>query len=1181
MAQSMQPTRSSRYQVSSVSPLGAQDFFGPGQPQWPYGPPGQIGRTLDYPVGENIRIQPRQQESLTYFDLVQLADNHDVTRLLIETRKDQMEGLESHIRPKGSTGKKGLNAHQQHRIDATEDLLRNPDGQNTFETWQRMILEQCLVIDATSIYIDRSEPETGTKFRPIDGATIKRVIDGRGNTPLPPDPAYQQIIKGMPAWDYSTDELIYFPRNKRVSRLYGCSPVQQLYITINMALRRQASVLEYFSEGNIPDAFATVPDSWNSQQIVDAQMAFDSLYSGNTAMRRHMKFLPGGTKYYPTKEITLKTEFDEWLARIACFAFSISPSWLAKSTNRASAQTIAEAAVIEGLLPLMRWFRSLMNYIIQHPSCLNQHDLEWAWDEWDDADPDVRDKILDRKIRRGQISINEGRAADGDDPTPGGDVPMIYMGSGPIPVKLAAAQKTLPGAAPPGGPPGSKPIQGPAPKPNGRPDNLGAPQKRPPNQKGAALEGQDPFSVTKLPSFGQIFNEAEIKVQNTLSDVLEEMRSKVATHIERAVSGSITRADEKPPKPGPLPNLEGIPAEDVAVFEAAYEAITTADLDGFEAVIDPIADALLSVGQDALSQAVIAVISVEMDGAGVIANANPKVIAFAERRAAELVGKRILADGTLVDNPNAKWSITQATRNMLRDTIRNSFESGLGIRGLAKEIENAYEFSHERAMTIARTECLPPDTLVDGAVIRAVFRRWYEGDLIKIKTCDGRSFSATPNHPMFTKRGWIGAGQIKDGDYLICDLGQKNISQNSYVNNSPTTIGEIYNTLSTIGIMERNFCLPVDFHGDGQKGQINIFRSHRALPIGDFAPLFEPIVKSILSPSNMVRAPLCSFCGCLLAINQASCICDGAQNYSFFFQTISNLLNSRIKEITQRIKRFPSKISLFNYITRQIMAELVMLTPKFIEEFASSTAASHNPSFPYAGGDTIYSNSKLFGNLNNAHTTQVKLDMVQSISVTRYEGHIFNLETPFGYFTISNGLFTGNTIMAHNQGALAGYVTAKAAGVPMQKSWLTASGCCDVCEANEKQGAIELEEAFQSGDDAPPGHPNCRCTLLPVISKTEKADYYDAEQPYTVHDRDQPRGAHDAHQAHTDFDEEFHYHEEGDPNFTPSGRDARREQPFRPGRGVPRHSGRNRRRQRPELELDGASIGSRRQTLKE
>jgi hypothetical protein len=55
-------------------------------------------------------------------------------------------------------------------------------------------------------------------FEIIDGATIKRILNADGRTPLAPEPAYQQIIKGLPAVDYHRDELLYKPRNPRSQR---------------------------------------------------------------------------------------------------------------------------------------------------------------------------------------------------------------------------------------------------------------------------------------------------------------------------------------------------------------------------------------------------------------------------------------------------------------------------------------------------------------------------------------------------------------------------------------------------------------------------------------------------------------------------------------------------------------------------------------------------------------------------------------------------------------------------------------------------------------------------------------------------------------------------------------------------------------------------------------------------
>ena len=47
-----------------------------------------------------------------------------------------------------------------------------------------------------------------------------------------------------------------------------------------------------------------------------------------------------------------------------------------------------------------------------------------------------------------------------------------------------------------------------------------------------------------------------------------------------------------------------------------------------------------------------------------------------------------------------------------------------------------------------------------------------------------------------------------------------------------------------------------------------------------------------------------------------------------------------------------------------------------------------------------------------------------------------------------------------------------------KKSWITDLMPCIVCIANLEDGEIDMDEDFESGDDAPPAHPNCMCSLM-------------------------------------------------------------------------------------------------------
>jgi len=72
------------------------------------------------------------------------------------------------------------------------------------------------------------------------------------------------------------------------------------------------------------------------------------------------------------------------------------------------------------------------------------------------------------------------------------------------------------------------------------------------------------------------------------------------------------------------------------------------------------------------------------------------------------------------------------------------------------------------------------------------------------------------------------------------------------------------------------------------------------------------------------------------------------------------------------------------------------------------------------------------------------------------------------------------TISASNQGALQAY---DQSGVVEEKEWLAETDACDICLDIALQGAVPLHSSFSGGFDVPPAHPNCRCTVLPVIEK--------------------------------------------------------------------------------------------------
>ena len=425
------------FKLSYAAPGQGSGWFGPGAPMPPAAPPEVRGRAWDFPVGYNLNTASRAYEPTSFEMLRRLADGYDLLRLVIETRKDQVARMNWTVRPREGRP-------DDDRTAALIAWLRKPDGLNGWGDWLRMVLEDVLVIDALSLLKRRDYAGHLLALEPVDGATIKPLIDDWGRIPEPmlragetewPD-AYQQILKGLPAVTYTANDLLYRPRNRRVNRVYGYSPVEQVMTTVNIALRRQVGTLEYYTSGNVPDSLIGVPDTWTPDQIAAFQNHWDSLFEGNQARRRKAKFVPGGVAktFIQTREPELKGEFDEWLARVVCFAFSTSPQALIRQMNRASADTQKEIAEEEGLAPLLDWVKGLIDDVLADD--LGAPELEFAWAEDAQIDEAKQAEILRGKASAGLMTLNEVRARDGldPDPSPAANQLMVLTGAGYVPI---------------------------------------------------------------------------------------------------------------------------------------------------------------------------------------------------------------------------------------------------------------------------------------------------------------------------------------------------------------------------------------------------------------------------------------------------------------------------------------------------------------------------------------------------------------------------------------------------------------------------------------------------------------------------------------------------------------------------------------------------------------------------
>ena len=628
-----------------------------------------LGRRFDFPIGYNQRVTPRQEEAVSFTQMRGLADGYDLMRLVIETRKDQMEKLKWSIKPKDEKATPDSRCAQVH------DFLQLPDKEHGWGTWLRMILEDLFVIDAPTIYIRKTRGGQLYALEPLDGSTVKRVIDEFGRTPMLPAPAYQQILKGVPVINYNREELIYLPRNIRTHKVYGYSPVEQVITTVNIAIRRQLFQLNYYTEGNIPEALMSTPAEWQPDQVAQFQAYWDNFMEGDMAARRHMKFVPDGLKMIETKAPILKDEYDEWLARVICYAFSISPQAFTKQMNRATAETAQEAALEEGLQPVMQWVKNLIDVVIV--SQFGFTDIEFDWSVEKSIDPTAQAKIIDTKVRNGTLTINEARALDGNEPVDGGDEPIIITATGAVALKdaleqsanapqvqLQAAQMHADAAAqanntPAGNPGTKKPVAGKKPPANA--EKI---------EKKKSID-RDRASIVKLRS----------GLQAQVLDFFKDQAPKIAKQVVKAKIELFGKSEaEKDP----------------------HHVVDSLDFSEWSDLPATVGPALIKIAQDGATEA-LAQIGVEFDESA-LDQVNQSALDWAEGRAAQWVGMSKDENGDMVPNQNESWQIDESTRSMLQGDVTKAIAEGWSNDELAKAITENYAFSDARAQTIARTE---------------------------------------------------------------------------------------------------------------------------------------------------------------------------------------------------------------------------------------------------------------------------------------------------------------------------------------------------------------------------------------------------------------------------------------------------------------------------------------------
>ncbi|MBL0233230.1 MAG: hypothetical protein IPQ08_06155 [Chitinophagaceae bacterium] len=272
--------------------------------------------------------------------------------------------------------------------------------------------------------------------------------------------------------------------------------------------------------------------------------------------------------------------------------------------------------------------------------------------------------------------------------------------------------------------------------------------------------------------------------------------------------------------------------------------------------------------------------------------------------------------------------------------------------------------------------CLIGTTNISAAGISKFYKRFFNGEVITISVEGKDDITITPNHPVLTDRGWVRAGKLTQGDNLVYSLSDRSIVNILDPNNNHVETA-IENVLSSIEVSRQvvRMSVPVsteNFHGDGViDTEVDIIDTNSFLPNKRDFSFFKLIKKELFCVWHSWRASLDTICSKYQIIPRPlftsnSSLCLQSPFTSLFGGTSIGIIRHKLRNASN------------------LKTKLV----KFI-----SNRRAMNTDTP------SYINARL--------SSYISLVPIKNISISKFSGHVYNLQTQDGYY-IANGLIVHN-----------------------------------------------------------------------------------------------------------------------------------------------------------------------------
>lgn len=254
---------------------------------------------------------------------------------------------------------------------------------------------------------------------------------------------------------------------------------------------------------------------------------------------------------------------------------------------------------------------------------------------------------------------------------------------------------------------------------------------------------------------------------------------------------------------------------------------------------------------------------------------------------------------------------------------------------------------------------------------RATTERDFVGDVVVLRTALGYELTCTPNHPIATRGGWVAAAELRVGDHVLSSTGREWRTGPVYPHEDhiPPVIEEVAQALP-VGLLPMPLA-PEDFHGDGGGSEVCVVRTNGSLMADDQPLCAKHAGDHMLGLADVQAEPFAAL-GVLTPLGvgvpgAADGVVGGAGQPS-------TLLGAGLRHAGVHGGAAPAG---------------------FDSSVGEDTA------------DGRAADAEGFCERLLADSSPIALDEVVNVRTVPFRGHVYNLETPDGWY-ISNGIVSHN-----------------------------------------------------------------------------------------------------------------------------------------------------------------------------